>query len=70
MLLAKIGFSDDAVRGKIVDHLKSTAILTYEQACERRQRLMDERRTIFEGDNSDFFETPRGKLDMIWPILL
>lgn len=57
-ILGKVGFSEEAIRHKIVDLVKSTSTLTYEEACERRQRLMDERRAIFQEGDTEFFERP------------
>jgi hypothetical protein len=43
------------VCGKILQNLASPSMMTYDQACERRQRLMDERQAIFRGDDP-FYE--------------
>ena len=54
------GMGESALRAQVVKHLSSPSLLSYEAACERRQRLMDERKTPDSGPrpHGDYMAQP------------
>jgi hypothetical protein len=56
------GAAEPGIQNMIVARLASPSLLTYDQSCERRNRLMEERRAIYEKtggyDHQKFYERP------------